>query len=31
VEWVLEKGGSKPLIKALEDARIKVHIGPQIK
>jgi hypothetical protein len=31
VEWVLEKGGSKPLIEALQKAGIKVHIGPKIK
>jgi predicted Fe-Mo cluster-binding NifX family protein len=31
VEWVLEKGGSKEMIKALNNAGIKVHIGSQIK
>jgi hypothetical protein len=31
VEWVLEKGGSQPLLDALKAAGIKVHTGPQIK
>jgi RHS repeat-associated protein len=31
VEWVLEKGGSKPLLKALEDAGIRYHVGPLVK
>lgn len=30
VEHILEKGASKPYLKALEDANIKVKIGPQI-
>jgi RHS repeat-associated protein len=31
VEWVLEKGGSRPLLEALNNAGIKVHIGPAVK
>jgi RHS repeat-associated protein len=31
VEWVLEKGGSQPLLDALKEAGIKVHTGPLIK
>lgn len=30
VEWILEQGGSKPLIEALQEAGIKVRIGPQL-
>lgn len=29
VEWILEKGASKPLLEALEKAGIKVRIGPK--
>lgn len=28
VEWILEQGGSKQLLDALEKSGIKVHIGP---
>lgn len=31
VEWVLEKGASKPLLNALERAGIKYRIGPLIE
>ena len=31
VEWVLEQGGSKPLLQALEKAGIKYQIGPIIR
>ena len=31
VEWVLEKGASKPLLESLSNAGIKYHIGPLIK
>lgn len=30
VEWILEGGGSKPLLEALQKAGIKVHVGPKI-
>ena len=30
VKWILEGGGSKPLLKALDDAGIKYRIGPQL-
>ncbi|MET4141980.1 PAAR-like protein [Pedobacter sp. UYP1] len=30
VEYILEKGASKPCLEALKDAGIKVHIGPKI-
>jgi len=31
VEWVLEKGASRPLLNALEGAGIKYRIGPLIE
>ena len=31
VEWVLEGGGSKQLLQALDDASIKYHLGPILK
>lgn len=30
VEWILEKGGSKQLLKALRDAGIEFHIGSKV-
>jgi hypothetical protein len=30
VVWILEQGGSKPLLEALKKANIEVKIGPQI-